>query len=116
MEKFVFNNCGVCTNPNIIKGEVKNFRWEIETAFNGKGWVFGHDFMTPTGGWCRGPWKENTESFGTEHDAVEAGAKKGLYFFEREQKGGMNIPKQLFQDLKNLCGKPQPIQLSLFDF
>ncbi len=116
MEEFVFNDCNVCTNPNKVNGEMKRFRWEITTAFNGKSWVHGYDFSTPTSGWGCGAWKKDTENFTTEHEAIEAGAKKGLYFFEQAKKEGMNIPAQLFQDLKSLCGKPQPVQLTLFGF
>lgn len=116
MDEFIFNDCNVCINPNKINGELKKFRWEITTANNGKGWIYGHDFSTPTSGWGCGPWKEDSEVFTTEHEAIEDAAKKGLNFFEREEKGGMKIPAQLFNELKNLCGKPKPVQLTLFDF
>lgn len=115
MEEFVFNDCNVCINPNRVNGQVKNFQWEISTAYNGEGWVHDYYFQTPTSGWGCGAWKKDKEIFTTEHHAVEAGAKKGLYYFGQAKEEGMNIPAQLFHDLKGLCGKPRPVQLDLFD-
>lgn len=115
MKEFVFNDCNICINPNKVDGQVKKFRWQITTAlYNGK-WTYGYSFDTPTGGWGCGVWKDR-ESYTSEHDAIEAGAKRGIEYFEGEQDRGMNIPKQIFQQLKDLCGTPKPVQLLLFDF
>ena len=114
MKEFLFNDCNICINPNTVKGDIKRFDWQIETACVNGRWVYGFIFGTPTSGWGSGAWSKNTENFPSEHDAIEAGAKRGIHFFEREQKDGMNIPVILFQQLKDLCGKPKPIQLTLF--
>lgn len=113
MKEFIFNDCNICINPNKINGEVKRFYWQIETACTDGKWIFGFSFGTSTSGWGCGAWKKD-DSFGTEHDAIEAAAKKGIHFFEKEQKMGMNIPAQIFQQLKDLCGPPKPVQLTLF--
>ncbi len=116
MKEFVFNDCNICINPNKLNGQVKNFKWEIVTARENDKWIYGFSFDTPTSGWGHGAWKKDTETFTTEHEAIEAGGKKGLYFFEKAQKEGMKIPARLFQELKNLLGKPRPVQLTLFGF
>lgn len=116
MEEFVFNDCNICINPNKVKGWVKRFDWEIETACVDGKWVFGFIFGTPTSGYGGGAWKKDERKYNSEHDAIEAGAKAGISYFEREQKGGTKVPAQIFQQLKELCGKPKPIQMMLFDF
>ena len=112
--EFVFNDCDICINPNKLDGQVKKYRWEIETACADGKWVFGFMFDTPTSGWSSGAWSKDKENFPSEQDAVKAAAQRGISFFEREHKGGMNIPLQLFQELKELGRAPKPVQLTLF--
>lgn len=116
MKEFVFNECNICVNPNKVEGQVKRYDWQIETAYTEGKWVFGFIFGTPTSGWGSGASKKYGTQYDSEHDAIEAGAKAGIHFFEKEQKGGMNIPAQIFQQLKELCGKPKPVQLVLEGF
>lgn len=116
MKDFIFNSCDICTNPNEIKGGYKRFSFEIHTAYNGNAWVIGYDANTPTSGIGSGASRNDKKNYSCEQEAIEAAAKVLLQFFQKEEKNGMNIPSQIFSQLKELCGPPKPIQLTLFNF
>lgn len=74
MKEFIFNDCGICTNPNRYGIDWRN---EIKTALRPDGkWVFGwnYNFDTPDQeGGCYGCSLINRETFDTERDACMAG-------------------------------------------
>ena len=50
-KKFEANDCGVCTNPNVIKNRGDKFiGYEIRTALSNMGWVGAYDVNGPTWG------------------------------------------------------------------
>lgn len=54
MKEYEFNDCEVCTNPDVIASHVHPFgknnvlvAWEIEVAETAGGWVYGCGYISP---------------------------------------------------------------------
>lgn len=109
---FDLNEHGVCMNPNTQSIASGLFKAMIETAkIDGK-WYYGVWFNTPLVGNVKGASKSG-RAFEKEQDAIKEAAQEGLDFFKG--RSCEKVPQFIFDELKKLS-KPQPVQLSLFDF
>lgn len=120
MKEFIFNDCGVCTNPNVIEKSTGVCDYEITTAFLDDGWGYGYAFHVSANGMCGGISKERSKRYATEREAIVACAERALQFMQEPHYTGLarneyvKVPQDIIQSLQDII-KPQPRQLSLFD-
>lgn len=72
MKEFEWNDCGVCTNPNMIEKRLDNYNYIIiKTACHDGEWYDGRDLAYATGG-IGSPCSMRCKGFSTEHEAIMA--------------------------------------------
>lgn len=111
MNEFVFNDCGVCMNPNKHDFSGDHYICTIVTAMvDGSNWRFGYRVQYNKGSFwgasCGVNCKYDDDNFVTEDDAVKAGLRLCADSFERNH--NTDIAKKV---RANLCR-----QRTLFDF
>lgn len=87
-EKKHYNENGVCTNPNIRRGEVSCTFFQIETALTSEGrWIYGY-MCNLSGCGCGSPCIDaRASSYSTEQEAVHAACADIRRYMERNKKG-----------------------------
>lgn len=82
MREFVFNDVGVCINPNLAITIRKGFNYiDVMTAKTDNGWIFGLNIMCTDRGIGFGCSKYN-KTYNTEDAAVSEGLKKARSFLQ----------------------------------
>lgn len=128
MRRFMFNNSGVCTNPNRIRREDGQCSFEIRTAYGRfERWVYGCDcnlIGTGMGNPCSDKAVYPVPSYPTERDAIKAACKEIRKFMENNQTGSnpneadktiRRYDKKLVRLLDEI-ERPVPKEQSLFGF
>ena len=103
MKDFLFNNCDICLNPNIIEryvGDNKNYsnsHFVIKTACSNGKWTWGYGIMIhDQGGSCGAGRGSFEKKYGTEKEAINAACK-----FIREYRKRLGIT--VFQPRLKVC-------------
>ncbi len=128
MKEFVFNDCDVCTNCNMIERWHEGTYFSISTAIGRNGrWVYGYSCWLRNGG-TGSPCADKAEhydipSFATEQEAIrEAGKQLKAYFLSHATTWSASVPDEIIKNyspalmrLLDEVVQPQPVQLALFD-
>lgn len=128
-DRFLWNDCGVCTNPHVLGVAAKTWRIGIFTAQNKKGrWVAGSDVSFLTAGYGRGAMDIDADSFPAEWAARSMELRRAAGWIEKwsnrdfascpipaaQAREALILISQAIQDIEP---KKVPVytQLSLFD-
>ncbi len=128
-DRFLWNDCGVCTNPHVLGVAAKSWRIGIYTAKNKRGrWVSGSDVSFQTAGHCRGALNVDADSFPEEWAARSMELRRVAHWIEiymnpvtascpipgSHAREALRLISQAIQDIEP---KKVPVytQLSLFD-
>lgn len=116
MEKFAFNDCGVCSNPKVVLDlvlEKERARAEVRVAQSPCGrWSMGYGAFFPTHGvGTPVPLVGRGEGYETEDEAVQDGIGRVLEYIDRN--GGKVEQKMRELVEKNMPGR-KVVQLTLF--
>ncbi len=128
-DRFLWNNCGVCTNPHVLGVAAKSWRIGIYTAKNKRGrWVAGSDVSFMTAGHCRGALNADADSFPEEWGARSMELRRVAHWIEiymNPETASYPIPgpharealRLISQAIEDIEPKRMPVytQLSLFD-
>lgn len=116
---FEYNNCGVCVNPEIPFdfGRHDGYSFRIKIAETPRGWVFGYDWSTNTGGGGCGCWIDSNEIHASRSEAIAACAARIREFFPAQDRKAAKV----IAELDKIIGaeserKPQVRQMTIFDY
>ena len=114
IKKFLFNEFGVCTNPDKI---------EISTAYVRGKWTYGVMYMLADRGGAFGTNLSNTNWFKTQEDAIEHALNWAKHWLnvqiEQEHNRNSSVCKsaaKILKEIENLLPKKRYVQLELFEF
>ena len=123
IKDFLFNNCDICLNPNIIEryvGDNKNYsnsHFVIKTACSNGKWTWGYGIMIhDQGGSCGAGRGSFEKKYGTEKEAINAACEFIREYLKRNEfscSGKRLWDKQLLT-LLNEVEHPKPVELDLF--
>lgn len=128
-DRFLWNDCGVCTNPHVLGVATKSWRIGIFTARMDCGqWVVGADVSFPTAGYCRGASLTPLDCFQSEWGAQSMELRHAATWIQRcmnSKTASCPIPgsyarealRLISQAIEDIEPKRRPVftQLSLFD-
>ena len=81
MKEYIFNDNGVCTNPDVTQSQERHGIipfWEVRTAKGDDGWVYGYSWQASDSGASSPCILEDKEVFETQRAAIDACARKLL--------------------------------------
>lgn len=123
IKKFLFNEFGVCKNPD--KTEIGSGipHIEISTAYVRGKWTYGVTYMLADRGGAFGTNLSNTNWFKTQEDAIEHALNWVKHWLnvqiEQERKRNSPVCKsaaKILKEIENLLPKKRYVQLELFEF
>lgn len=123
IKKFLFNEFGVCTNPD--KTEIGSGipHIEISTAYVRGKWTYGVMYMLADRGGAFGTNLSNTNWFKTQEDAIENALNWVKHWLnvqiELERNRNSSVCKsaaKILKEIEKLLPKKRYVQLELFEF
>ena len=123
IKKFLFNEFGVCTNPD--KTEIGSGipHIEISTAYVRGKWTYGVTYMLADRGGAFGTNLSNTNWFKTQEDAIEHALNWVKHWLnvqiEQERNRNSSVCKsaaKIIKEIEKLLPKKRYVQLELFEF
>lgn len=129
--KYDFNDCDICLNPETMTIASKKGSYEynvtLKWCYCGNGlWSYGLDYNTGMGGGgfgCSyadetGNDKSYRNGYRSEKECIIAACDKALSYLQKSDYGDERNRTKLIgmvTDYKKSIGRPEPVQLSLFD-
>ena len=116
MKEFIFDEYGMCINPNRIELGDKDFWMEIMTACNDGVWYSGFRYWQRGRSWEHHPYL-NTNKYTSESEAICDEVRITTKFLKEQNESKYNdleVPDRIFKQLRDLKTKCKTTQLSLF--
>lgn len=118
-ERFKFNDCGVCVNPDVSRIGKNGVSIEIRTAVVRGKWTWGILYMLADRGGSFGCNLSNKDWTDTQEESLQHALEwaKDWLTAQMKDKSVAKKAKELLKGVENLMPKKkQPVQLELFNF